>query len=382
MSSEAPGSDEQAAPPHQRRLDRLSAREWELVNTTYTHHLQALEHNEEMGERRVQQLFTIASAVAVALGFVADGDAGGETTLWAASGAASVVGLVGLLTVMRLARRNIATTKLINGLTSVRAEADEDERLRPLFAYSSYEPRPARTQARVPAKGGLVDIAGCGTAAFVGVAALCGILAGKPFAGAALAGIAVAAGLLVAVAAWLLQVSLVNRLYKAEAERQGSARTRARQYFRAGVGIVVTDGRGRVLALERADTPNAWQFPQGGLEAGEEPEAAARRELREETGLGAADVDLIDQITEWVVYELPPAECSVKTGRGQSQQWFLFKTKLDAVGPGRRAKLDGEARDLAWMPLDRLLEHAVGFRQDAYGQVAARFRPQIERDDP
>ena len=334
-----------------------------------------------MGERRVQQLFTIASAVAVAVGFVADGDAGSETTLWAASGAASVVSLVGLLTVMRLAHRNIATTNLINGLTSVRAEADEDERIRSLFAYSSYEPRPARTQARVPAKGGLVDIAGCATAAFVGVAAVCWILAGEPFDGAALAGIAVAAGIVVAVAAWLLQVSLVNRLYRRRPGARNPRGTRATQYFRAGVGIVVTDGRGRVLALERADTPGAWQFPQGGLEAGEEPEAAARRELHEETALGDADVELIDQITEWIVYELPPSERSVKTGRGQSQQWFLFKTKRGAVAPGRHAKLDGEVGDLAWMPLDRLLEHAVGFRQGAYRRVAARFRPQIERDN-
>lgn len=209
------GTDVPAAAPA-RRLERLSAREWELVHTTYAHHLESLERNEDMGERRVQQLFTIASVLAVAVGLVADSGAGKEPTLWAASGAAIIVSLVGFLTVMRLAHRNIATTKLINGLTGVRREADGDERLRRLFAYSSYDRRPARSQSKVPIKGGLVDVAGCATAAFVGVAVLCGILAGEPLADAVLSWLAVGVGLVSAVAAWLVEVFLVNRLYDIE----------------------------------------------------------------------------------------------------------------------------------------------------------------------
>ena len=48
------------------------------------------------------------------------------------------------------------------------------------------------------------------------------------------------------------------------------------EYFRAGAGAVVINDRGLVLALERADIPGAWQLPQGGLDAGEEPLDAAR----------------------------------------------------------------------------------------------------------
>ena len=46
-----------------------------------------------------------------------------------------------------------------------------------------------------------------------------------------------------------------------------------------------------VLALRRAAgtrCPGSWEIVHGGIEAGEEPEAAAIRELREETGLAAA----------------------------------------------------------------------------------------------
>ena len=57
------------------------------------------------------------------------------------------------------------------------------------------------------------------------------------------------------------------------------------------VGIIAVDAEGRIL-VERdySYVPNVWlyQFPGGGMEAGETPEEAANRELREEVGLAAA----------------------------------------------------------------------------------------------
>ena len=44
---------------------------------------------------------------------------------------------------------------------------------------------------------------------------------------------------------------------------------------------------GRDLLLLRSSYRNQWNFPGGGLQAGEAPEAAARRELLEEIGLTA-----------------------------------------------------------------------------------------------
>ena len=56
--------------------------------------------------------------------------------------------------------------------------------------------------------------------------------------------------------------------------------------FRAGVIIVVEHSDGRVLGCERGDITGAWQLPQGGIDEGETPLAAAWRELEEETGTG------------------------------------------------------------------------------------------------
>jgi ADP-ribose pyrophosphatase YjhB (NUDIX family) len=55
-------------------------------------------------------------------------------------------------------------------------------------------------------------------------------------------------------------------------------------------GAVVRDGEGRVLLVRRAHEPSQglWSLPGGRVEEGEEPAAAAAREVREETGLDVA----------------------------------------------------------------------------------------------
>ena len=60
----------------------------------------------------------------------------------------------------------------------------------------------------------------------------------------------------------------------------------AGQKIPRSVLVVMHDGQGRVLLLERADHPGFWQSVTGSLDAWDEaPLAAAQRELSEETGL-------------------------------------------------------------------------------------------------
>lgn len=65
-----------------------------------------------------------------------------------------------------------------------------------------------------------------------------------------------------------------------------TAVTRAHAIFHQSAGAVVLDGD-QCLVVRRADR-DEWVLPKGHLERGERPEAAAIREIREETGLEIA----------------------------------------------------------------------------------------------
>jgi putative (di)nucleoside polyphosphate hydrolase len=143
------------------------------------------------------------------------------------------------------------------------------------------------------------------------------------------------------------------------------------EYFRAGVGAVIIDGRGLVLALERAGIAGAWQFPQGGLKGGEEPLDAVCREIAEETGIAGSELELLESAPEPLAYELPPQARSSKTGRGQVQYWFLFRFR------GQESAIDveggGEFRAWQWLPFPELLQKTVEFRRPVYRRLAELF---------
>ena len=74
--------------------------------------------------------------------------------------------------------------------------------------------------------------------------------------------------------------------------------------YRKNVGIIVADKDGKVLMCARADQEDLqWQFPQGGIENGEDIVAAAERELHEETGISS--VRLIGIMPEPLRYDFP-----------------------------------------------------------------------------
>jgi len=65
--------------------------------------------------------------------------------------------------------------------------------------------------------------------------------------------------------------------------------TPARGRLRALAGAILLDDDGRVLLLHRMD-PSQWELPGGKVEAGEQPEDAAMRELREELTVRVGDL--------------------------------------------------------------------------------------------
>src|ERR1700686_1218663 len=73
--------------------------------------------------------------------------------------------------------------------------------------------------------------------------------------------------------------------------------------FRSNVGIVLMH-REQVF-LGRRTGGRGWQFPQGGVRAGEAPEQALYRELEEEIGLDQSNVELVGHTAGWLRYRLP-----------------------------------------------------------------------------
>ena len=135
---------------------------------------------------------------------------------------------------------------------------------------------------------------------------------------------------------------------------------------------MVADARGRVLLLERSDVAGAWQFPQGGLEAGEAPLAAARREVEEETGIPARALRLLGRHPDLLAYELPAAAQTRRTGLGQVQYWFFFETR--AVNVPLERLPPGEFRAARWTTFDRAVAQTVSFRAPLYRALRRHFR--------
>ena len=87
---------------------------------------------------------------------------------------------------------------------------------------------------------------------------------------------------------------------RAAGKRAGTARSRrqARRERSAG-GVVVRHAQGRPLVLLIRDSYGHWGFPKGHLERGERADAAAIREVREETGLDAVSVVASIATIDW-----------------------------------------------------------------------------------
>jgi putative (di)nucleoside polyphosphate hydrolase len=156
--------------------------------------------------------------------------------------------------------------------------------------------------------------------------------------------------------------------------------------YRPCVGAMVLNGAGLVWVgrrkfepdSETGDRPQLWQMPQGGIDKGEEPLEAARREIFEETGMES--LSLLAEATNWVNYDLPADRIGITWGgkyRGQTQKWFAFRfhgdereVRINPPPEGHKA----EFGDWAWRPMGDLPGLIVPFKRKVYEEVVAAFR--------
>jgi ADP-ribose pyrophosphatase YjhB (NUDIX family) len=122
-----------------------------------------------------------------------------------------------------------------------------------------------------------------------------------------------------------------------------------------GAAVLLTDESGRVLLVKRGPTssrPGRWCIPCGFVDYGEDVRDAAARELREETGVVADVLDVIQVLSN----SHDPAKLSIG---------FWFSGRLT----GGILQAGDDAVDVGWFPLDGLPELAFETDQLLLGSL-------------
>ncbi len=156
-----------------------------------------------------------------------------------------------------------------------------------------------------------------------------------------------------------------------------------RDGFRPNVGIILLNQRSQVFWGKRIRT-HSWQFPQGGIDRGENPEQAMYRELHEEVGLFPRHVHVLARTRDWLRYEVPDRFIRRDARghyKGQKQIWFLLQLVGHDWDLNLRAtdhpEFDAWRWNNYWVPLDVVVE----FKRGVYEMALTELSRYVPRPD-
>ncbi len=137
--------------------------------------------------------------------------------------------------------------------------------------------------------------------------------------------------------------------------------------YRSCVVGVFRNADGKFLLGKRVgfEDSEVWQFPQGGIEEGEDPKTALYREMQEE--IGNKNFTVLAESKEWIYYDFPKSLKApiAKKYPGQKQIWFFCRYN-DGEHPDLKLASDQEFSELAWHSLEFCLEEVISWKKEAY----------------
>jgi mutator protein MutT len=128
--------------------------------------------------------------------------------------------------------------------------------------------------------------------------------------------------------------------------------------FSATAGAVVLNDEGQLLLLKHVfRTGSGWGIPGGFVKAGEHPEEALRRELREEVGLELAHVEIAlirtlrrTQQIEIIFYCRSQGEARPQSVEVESAGWFPLQALPEMLSKDQRSLIERTLRRRANRP--------------------------------
>jgi len=151
--------------------------------------------------------------------------------------------------------------------------------------------------------------------------------------------------------------------------------------FRPNVGIILANSQGQVLWARRIGQ-SSWQFPQGGINEGETPEQAMFREVEEEIGLKASDIEIVAVTRGWLRYRLPKRMIrhhSLPVCIGQKQKWYLLKIISDDTAININATDSPEFDGWRWVSYWYPLGQVISFKREVYRKAMKELSPKLAR---